>query len=231
MKRNEQIYWSIVAKKYTPLAADCLRGAKNEASHNNPKANISIMLNRRVIARKIGGEWLHADYTDKKKLEDLAQPWVHKIIAENFVGAKKIRRVKPNTQDDIDGIDYYVDMDGGTKRIDVKARDHDFGLADVVLEIYSNVENQTPGWTLDTTKKTDIVIFVCVDTGYYHIFPYPQLQRVFSRYWQHWDCQKIRQKTRDNRPGRIRDEYHSEAMIVPVFNLQCAFEQTFRRRR
>lgn len=59
MKKNEDVYWAIVARKYTPLFADCLRGAKNEASRMYPKSNISIMLNRRVIARKTGKEWLH----------------------------------------------------------------------------------------------------------------------------------------------------------------------------
>ena len=52
MKTNEQVYWAIISKKYIALTADCLRGAKNEASRAYPKSNISIMLNRKVIARK-----------------------------------------------------------------------------------------------------------------------------------------------------------------------------------
>lgn len=170
-----------------------------------------------------------SDYITQKKLEDLAEPWVRQIIAKHFVGVTKITRVKPDTQDDIDGIDYYVHFGARVKHLDVKARQHDFGLADIVLETYSNVEDGTLGWTLDVTKKTDIVIFVCVDTGYYHILPFAQLSRIFARYWRLWDCKTIRQETRDNRPYRKRDVYHSEAMIVPIFTLLTHYHNFYRR--
>lgn len=157
-------------------------------------------------------------YVDKKKLEDHAEPFVRNIILAEFANVKRIVRTTPDSPEDLAGIDYIVTFNNNmVKRVDVKARGKDYKQNDVVLETYSNVEEETVGWTLDNNKKTDLVIFVCVDTGAYQIMPFAQLLRIFQTRNEDWRSifRLIRQKTSDNRPGRKRDVYTSEGMIVP----------------
>jgi hypothetical protein len=59
MKKNAEIFWAIVGKKYTPLCADKLLGAKVEATRMYSNNNITIMRNNKTIARKQAGAWLH----------------------------------------------------------------------------------------------------------------------------------------------------------------------------
>lgn len=60
MKNNDEVYWAVIGKKYIPLSADTLRGAKNESTRiAKPVSRITIMLANRAVARKQGGEWLH----------------------------------------------------------------------------------------------------------------------------------------------------------------------------
>lgn len=157
------------------------------------------------------------DYLDKKSLEARAEPFVRDIISHSFHGVVNIIKSKPDTQADILGADYITTFADGILRIDVKARAHDYRCDDVVLETYSNMEAGHIGWTLDDRKITNIVIFVCLDTGTHVIMPFPQLQRVFAQHQKAWrdKYRVIQQKTYDDRPNRKRDVYTSEGIIIP----------------
>lgn len=61
MKTNNQVFWMVVGKKYIPLSSDTLHGAKREATRiSKPHNNITIMRARKLLAKKLYGEWLHA---------------------------------------------------------------------------------------------------------------------------------------------------------------------------
>ena len=162
------------------------------------------------------------DYDHKNWIAARADPIVRDIISCNFVGVKNVEKTPADSRADIDGADYIVSFHGGgVKRIDVKARMHDYKKNDVVLELISNLEECTAGWALRSDKTTDLVIFVCVDTGTYHILPFPQLMRVAQLHYKRWRSKYrvIQQTTQDKRPNRKRDQYTSQAVIVPVKDL------------
>ena len=159
------------------------------------------------------------DYDQKNWIAYKAAPILRNIIAQNFVGVKSVDKTPVDSKADIAGADYIVSFkNGGVKRVDLKAREHDYCQNDVVIETISNMEECTAGWALDNNKTTDIVIFVCIDTGSYQILPFPQLLRVAQDNHKRWRnmYKVIYQKTRDKRPSRKRDYYTSQAVIVPV---------------
>ena len=135
------------------------------------------------------------------------------------------------------GIDYVVLLrDGRSAYIDVKYREkgvskfwnHTYKCKDgrtikqpeLTLEILSNVERNTPGWTLDMNKFTDFVLFVFdeSDCENAYIFKFLELRDVLIQYMREWE--------REFRIGESytpfcsehpeRGGYHTQSMFVPI---------------
>lgn len=104
--------------------------------------------------------------------------------------------------------------------VDVKVRSKDYSLRgkdDLALETWS-VKGQKVGWTRDTAKRTDYILWFWQDTGRFFIVSFPALCRVFCHHWQKW-LGKYEHETQDS--GR----WQSECVFVPRAVVRRALEQ------
>lgn len=142
--------------------------------------------------------------------EDLAAYLLKKIPL-----AVKVERA--NRDDDRRGIDYWATLQSGrVVGVDVKCRDKDWikkGCDDVALEIWSVVEKKIVGWTRDTQKQTDYILFLWKDTGRCMLVDFPILCSIFMQRWETWHkaYQTAFQRT-ENSPS---SQWHSECVFVP----------------
>jgi hypothetical protein len=140
------------------------------------------------------------------------------ILAAEIPGAVSVRRA--STADDKAGTDYWVRLCNGTElSVDLKARSVDFaakppphGGDDLALEVWSVRDPPRVGWTLDTRKRTDYVLWHWQDTGRWCLLPYRMLLAVFTLHLAEWsgrykhDVQTTRTAT---------NEWQSECVFVP----------------
>ncbi len=116
------------------------------------------------------------------------------------------------------GVDIWVEMSSGTHlAIDLKTRNADWAHThpledDLALETWSVIEKEVVGWTRDTTKRCDYVLWFWKDTGRFCLIPFPSLCRAFTDHWQVW---KVRYKTSVQRTAWSGGDYHSECIFVP----------------
>jgi len=132
------------------------------------------------------------------------------ILASHFPSFVSV--AKADKRDDKSGADYLVKRDGFPDlRVDVKVRSCDYavlhGQDDVALETWS-VLGQSVGWTRDTKKSTDYVLWYWTDTGRYFLVSFPALCTTFMRHWQEW---RLRYKTCIQNSGT----WKSECTFVP----------------
>lgn len=114
------------------------------------------------------------------------------------------------------GIDWWVTLRNGQRLgIDVKVRSEDYaarGEDDLALETLSVVQPRKIGWTLDTAKRSDRILWWWQDTGRWCLLPFPELREVFSVHEHLWADEYRRRITR----SKINNEtYHSEYIFVP----------------
>lgn len=116
------------------------------------------------------------------------------------------------------GIDWWVEMPNGKHfAIDVKVRKEDWAAThpnedDLALETWSVVENRKIGWTRDTFKRCDYVLWLWVDTKRYCLIPFPMLCKVFATNWREWSQ---RFKVKQQKTRGLGPDYHSECVFVP----------------
>lgn len=129
--------------------------------------------------------------------------------------AASIRRAEKD--DDKKGIDYWVTLlSGRVIGVDVKVRKTDWkkrGCDDVALECWSVVEKKIVGWTRDTQKQTDYILFLWRDTGRCMLLAFPVLCSIFLKHWEEWSktYQTAYQLTENSRSSR----WHSQCVYVP----------------
>ena len=147
------------------------------------------------------------------------------ILLQAIPGAWRVRPA--NSQDDRNGVDYWVDhVRGRPLAIDVKVRDTDYraicGKDDLALEIWSVIEENIVGWTRNPQKACDYILWFWRDTGRWCLVAFPQLCSVFQRYWRQWAAQYpvFRQRTPEG-------NYHSECVFVPRRLVWRAIYDTF----
>jgi hypothetical protein len=141
---------------------------------------------------------------------------VRLILLAEIPGAVNVTPAAP--ANDKQGVDWWVEL--STARhlaVDAKVRQDDWAAShpaedDLALESWSVVENSIPGWTRDTAKRCDYVLWLWKDTGRFCLVPFPMLCRVFSLNWQQW---RGRYKTRRQFTPRGGGGYHSECVFVP----------------
>lgn len=134
------------------------------------------------------------------------------VLLQTIPGAVLAERATPT--EDKAGTDYWVTLSSGRiLSVDLKVRRKDpqesFGSNDVALEIWSDVERRIVGWTLDTGKRTDYVMWYFEPTGRWMLFPFPMLCQAFQSHGKKW-CATYRQATQSN------GTWTSRCVFVPV---------------
>jgi len=145
---------------------------------------------------------------------------IKQILVEHIPSA--VAAFQSHSANDRSGVDWWVECrNGKLLGVDCKVREEDWAAKpepwradDVALETWSVVESSIVGWTRDTNKQTDYVLWLWRDTGRWMLVPFQMLCKVFLSNWQSWsgEYKTRRQKT----PGRNgRRGYHSECVFVP----------------
>lgn len=136
------------------------------------------------------------------------------VLLTEMPNATEIRRA--NQLDDRSGTDWWVDRHNNRPlSVDLKAREHDcrkYGNDDLALETWSVVEKRIIGWTRNSKKATDYILWFWNDTRRWCLVPFPMLCRVFSLLWQDWASIYRTEQQQTDRNGEV---YHSECVFVP----------------
>lgn len=153
---------------------------------------------------------------------------VRSILLAEIPGAVSVEAAA--TVNDKQGVDWWVEM--STARhlaVDAKVREKDWAAShpdedDLALETWSVVEQRIPGWTRDSSKRCDYVLWLWKDTGRFCLVPFPMLCRVFDQNWMVWlnTYRSAKQHTPRGNGG-----YHSECVFVPRRVLWAEIYKTF----
>jgi hypothetical protein len=155
---------------------------------------------------------------------------VHDILLAMLPGAVSARSGAP--ANDRRGVDWWVELATAHHlAVDVKVREKDFaprGDDDLALETWSvcpdEHERGVIGWTRDSSKRCDYVLWLWQDTGRYCLLPFLPLCKVFTTNWRDWRAsfRHARQKTVSRGRG-----YHSECVFVPRIDVWRAIYNEF----
>lgn len=133
---------------------------------------------------------------------------IAKILRDRIPGCCDV--TKADTDSDRSGTDYWAVRESGLPplSIDVKVRSSDFaakGKDDLALETWSVVRSKI-GWTRDSAKRTDYILWYWADTTRFVLVSFPALCRVFRAYWQTW-----------------RDQYECSVQTSGTWQSECVF--------
>lgn len=149
---------------------------------------------------------------------------VQDVLLKNIPGACNV--YPASRSNDKNGTDWWVEHESGNHlSVDAKVRSMDWaakGKDDLALETWSVVESMKVGWTRDSRKRTDYVLWLWTDSGRWCLVPFPMLCAVFSEKWQDW---KTSYKT--SRQHTPEGNYHSECVFVPRKELWAAIYRKY----
>ena len=141
---------------------------------------------------------------------------VSAILLANIPGANSVS--KASVSNDKSGTDYWVEHCSGKHlSIDVKVREEDYSAKpnkqdDLALETWSVMEHNKVGWTRDSNKRSDYILWYWLDTGRWCLISFPYLCKVFQDNWTLWvKAYKTREQVTPNN-GR---PYRSQCVFVP----------------
>jgi hypothetical protein len=141
---------------------------------------------------------------------------VRSVLLQQIPGAVGVTQAA--TVNDKQGVDWWVEM--STARhiaVDAKVRSSDWAAKnpsedDLALESWSVVEKNVIGWTRDSSKRCDYILWLWQDTGRFCLIPFPMLCKVFDSNWEQW---KAQHKTKQQFTPMSGGGYHSECIFVP----------------
>lgn len=137
---------------------------------------------------------------------------------------------RPSIAHDRAGIDYIAYREGRRPlNIDLKEIYYapDFGEApDVLLEIARVGRNRTPGWATDSSKKTDLFLFVWGD-GSALVLPAFPLRAALAKHGERWACQYRRGRSATQ---GYHEVFYTEYIVVPQSVLLAACEKLSQRK-
>jgi hypothetical protein len=139
------------------------------------------------------------------------------ILLSNIPGA--LNTYPAHEANDRNGTDWWVEREMGRwLSVDCKVREEDWSIKrtpkdDLALETWSVVEQNIPGWTRDSKKQTDYVLWLWKDTGRWCLVPFVMLCAVFQENWMDW--KKQYQTDRQYTTRHNGASYHSECVFVP----------------
>jgi len=117
---------------------------------------------------------------------------------------------RASEDEDRRGVDYWASRACGRRQgVDLKNRRSDFG--DVHIETVSRVAEGTPGWTVDTTKITDYVLWLWPKR--YLLLPYPLLQATVRRNLAHYQAEYASANARSSSSSSA---WRTQGLGVPV---------------
>ncbi|MEW8193918.1 MAG: hypothetical protein AB2793_09415 [Candidatus Thiodiazotropha sp.] len=138
---------------------------------------------------------------------------IKNILLNNIPSALNVNSA--HAKNDRNGTDYWVECESGKfLSVDCKVRSEDYvkkGYDDLALETWSVVENDIVGWTRDSKKQTDYVLWLWTDTGRWLLVPFQMLCGVFQKKWKDWKA--TYKSSRQHTPNY--GGYHSECVFVP----------------
>jgi len=151
---------------------------------------------------------------------------IEQVLLHNVPGARAV--AKAERDDERRGVDYWVTCDGAVRiAIDLKARSDDYSLRgedDLALEVWSVKEKSIAGWTLQSDKRTDYILWYWKDTGRWCLVPFKMLVAVFVLHRDEWLSRfKHREQTTPSGNGG----WTSECVFVPRRDIWAAIYRRF----
>lgn len=125
---------------------------------------------------------------------------------------------KSNLVEDRNGVDYVAILKGGSKiLIDAKTREKGAkrfwkrNEPELALEVYSVVENNKIGWTLNTSSNVDYILYTFDkdDSNDFYFLPFQMLRKAFLENGKKW-------KNEYGIKNQASDTWHSSAIFVPA---------------
>lgn len=153
---------------------------------------------------------------------------VTEILLENIPGSVNV--LQAAQENDRRGIDWWIEMNTARHlAVDAKVRDIDWAAThpdedDIALESWSVIEKKIVGWTRDTQKQCDYVLWLWKPTGRFCILPFAMLCKVFIENWEAW---RDKYKTKQQHTKRSDGGYHSECIFVPRRIVWAEIYKTF----
>jgi hypothetical protein len=138
---------------------------------------------------------------------------------------------QPSLANDRHGADYVAEFrHGQTRLIEAKIRAQDWlprgQDADLALETWADIDNEVIGWTRDTAKLSDYLVFVWLESGRSLLLDARLLRAWFC---EHWETLRAKYGGRII-PSKRRDrKWRSEAVYVPHRDViaQLAYHQGY----
>ena len=156
------------------------------------------------------------DYGFKEQLEmsnsEIVEEGINQILHRYIPGIDRV--VKANEIDDRKGTDYWAVLSNEHKlSIDIKVRADDFlwkkgKKDDLALETWSVIGKKI-GWTRDSDKHTDYIVWMWLDTNRFSIFNFRQLCYVYQQNWEAWAAKYGTKKQRTD------GSYYGQCSFVP----------------
>jgi len=141
---------------------------------------------------------------------------VRKALKKHFPACETI--IKNDVKGNDGGVDYYVSNFIYEYKIDVKVRKRSSKDGDVALELWSNKEVGKVGWTLDSSKKTDYIVWIW-DDGHSEIFYFKDILEVFEERKDIWEKEFFAPTQKTGSGGTY---YTSQCVFVPISTLKEA---------
>lgn len=166
---------------------------------------------------------------------------IEEIIRYSIPGVVKVE--KANLSDDMNGIDHWVTLESGRiLGIDKKVREDDWWYHhrsedDVALETWSKVNRDAQGviiggrigWTRNTNKQTDWILFIWQETGRFLCLPFPWLCDIFINNWELWS-KKYKTRSQFSK-GQDGSTWESQCVFVPRLPLLKMVCESFKGTR
>lgn len=131
-----------------------------------------------VVTRNFGEDLAFSD----KMSDEPAWAQYYVRLFPDLVGTMKVRVDSPLQRHGVDRL--LVFASGLQLTVDEKIRRKYYG--DILLELWSNLERRTPGWTIDPTKVCDYIAYAIPNKGICFFLPYPILREAFRLHWKAW---------------------------------------------
>lgn len=141
-------------------------------------------------------------------------PWWKEVYEKAFYNFSTMIDVRNDCQAQREGIDRYVILNSGeTIKIDEKVRTVKYN--DILLEVFSNSERETPGW-MQKNLRCDYIAYAFIPTKTCYLLPFLQLKRAWNTNKQIWY-----EKARKSQDGfRVVDAenktYTTHSICVPI---------------
>jgi hypothetical protein len=155
---------------------------------------------------------------------------VHKALQDRF-GSDYLQIHKAALANDRHGADYVAEFRHGQIRfVEAKVRAQDWlprgQEADLALETWADIDKQVFGWTRDTAKLSDYVVFVWLESGRSLLLDARLLRAWFC---EHWETLRAKYDGRIVTSKRGCREWRSEAIYVPHRDVvaQLAYRQGY----